>query len=119
MQKYKILSSHFVYSPPGEYKEFYIGTEQKTNVEILDIYNQNKGHSNIDLILIEDLTDENEIKFNQEYNYAWFVQYSKGLYKFLCTASTATEYDDILSSYTGDISKMLFVKILKNELIGY
>ena len=63
---YRILSSHFKYSNPGEYKIFYTGEESKTNQEIVDIYRQNKDHSDIDLILIEDLTWENEIQLNLE-----------------------------------------------------
>lgn len=112
---YSVLSSHFKYSNPGEYKVFYLGEEPKTNAEIVDIYEQNKGNSDIDLMLIEDLTWENEIQLNPEDVYAWFVVEIDNTYTFLKTITTATEYNDVIVNYQGDVSKLIFARIICDE----
>ena len=112
---YRILSSHFKYSNPGEYKIFYTGEESKTNQEIVDIYRQNKDHSDIDLILIEDLTWENEIQLNLEDTYAWFVVEIDDTYRFLKTITTATEYNNVIANYNGDVPKLIFARIICDE----
>lgn len=104
---YSVLSSHFKYSNPGEYKVFYLGEEPKTNAEIVDIYEQNKGNSDIDLMLIEDLTREDV--------YAWFVVEIDNTYTFLKTITTATEYNDAIVNYQGDVSKLIFARIICDE----
>lgn len=114
---YKILSSHFTYSSPGEYKIFYIGNEP-TNSEIVDIYKENKGNPNIDLILIEDLTCEPVIQLNSEDTYVLFVEEIDDTYRFLKTITTATEYNDIIVTYNGDISKLIFTRIVDSETQG-
>lgn len=113
---YKILSAHFKYSNPGEYKIFYIGNEPKTNTEIVNIYKENKGSPDIDLILIEDLTSENIIQLNPEDTYAWFVLEIDDTYRFLKTITTVTEYNDVIVNYNGDVSKLVFVRIIYDEI---
>lgn len=113
---YKILSKHFRYSNPGEYKEFYTGKEHKTNTEISDIYKANKGDADIDLMLIEDLTYENEIQLNPEYTYACFVKEIDNTYILLKPIITATNYNNCIVNFNGDVSKLVFARIIENEL---
>ena len=116
---YRILSSHFKYSNPGEYKIFYIGNEPKTNTETVDIYEENKDvRSEIDLMLIEDLTWKNEIQLNPEDTYAWLVVEIDDTYRFLKTITTTTEYNDVIVNYNGDVSKLVFTRILYDEIRG-
>lgn len=113
--KYIILSRHFHYSKIDEYKVFYT-VNCKTNDEILEVYKENIGNSDIDLMLIEDLTYENNIHINPENVYLCFVKEIDDTYRFLNTFENAEGYNNIITNFNGDISKLIFAKIIMNEL---
>lgn len=114
--EYIILSRHFHYSKVDEYKVFYAGNKQKTNDEILEIYKENIGDSDVDLLVIEDLTQENIIQINPENIYLCFVKETEDTYRFLNTFKTSDDYNNIITNFDGDISKLIFARIIMNEL---
>lgn len=114
--EYIILSRHFHYSKVDEYKVLYTGNKQKTNDEILEIYKENIGDSDVDLMVIEDLTHENNIQINPENIYLCFVKETEDTYRFLNTFKTSDDYTNIITNFDGDISKLIFARIIMNEL---
>ncbi len=114
--EYKILSRHFHYSKTSEYKVFYTGNKQKTNEEILEIYKENIGYPDVDLLVIEDLTHENNIEINPENIYLCFVKETEDTYRFLNAFKTSDDYNNIITNFNGDISKLIFARNIINEL---
>lgn len=112
---YIILSRNFQYSKIDEYNVFYT-KYCKTNDEILEVYKENIGNYDIDLVLIEDLTYETPIQINPENVYLCFVKEIDDTYRFLNTFETSEGYNNIITNFNGDISKLIFAKIIMNEL---
>ena len=119
--KYKILGTNF-YSNSTKYCECYkIRTkEAKTNMSILELYDTKYKEtidSDFDTIVIEEL-DDIFISLNKTSHYAIFSKDNED-YNLLIALNTEDKYNEFLSNYNGDESKLILVEIIKDNVRGY